>query len=466
MKNPDKYLIHPDLNIDLHGVRFPLEYLYRGLIAVGQPGSGKSAGILMPLITQILKATGRKEEEKACLVVNDPKNELAPFLAKVCEECGRADDLIVLEPGSAFFNPLASPFLSDNETVEKIISFANNTHRNGSRMARGDEMFWSNAQRSLLGALVAITRLISPGGLTFASLHETLENINRIGSSDKVAKWLDKHDVPQPIQRRVSDYLTLPAETTRPCVSTSVGNTLHFWRSEPLAQLTTPAEGRVEINPIKIIDEGGILVIGCSNASFGVSISPLLLSLKEHFFSALLSRNQIDKTTGDEWLPINQSRPVFMVCDEFQSYLTGDSSVGELVALDRLRGFRAGLIAATQNLASVHSVLNGTADATRLLALFANQIYLANTCSYSGAQASWIMGSKRQKRREISDRMSPPLLPIFRRKKVEQNNSNESFSSPRVDLSTLSAMQTGEFWMRLANGQVHHRQAKFEFEKS
>jgi hypothetical protein len=456
----DRYLIHPELTVNLHNLRFPLEYLHRGLLVVGQPGAGKSLGIIMPLIQEILRVTSKNEDTKACLIVADPKNELAPFLTKACAACGRSDDLVILAPGSAFYNPLGSPFFTDNETVEKIISFANNTHRSGSRMSRGDEMFWANAQRSLLGALVAIARVTRTEGLNFASLSQTWDDIHRLGSKDKVGAWLTKRDINDFDLRAIGDYFALP-ETTRACVATSVVNTLHFWRSEPLAQLTTPTKGRLEIDPFEIIDQGKILVIGCSSAAFGVSISPLLLALKEHFFTTLLSRDQIEMTTDDEWVLINQSRPVFFIADEFASYLTPDSSAGELVALDRLRGFHAGYIAATQNVASIHSVLGGTADATRLIALFSNQIYMANTCPYTASQASWIMGSKPQKPTGDCVPMAPPLLAGYREKRVPPKNRDDSFARPRVEAATLSAMKTGEFWARLANGQVVKGKAKF-----
>ena len=44
----DQFLRDPKCLVNLHGIKFPLEYLYRGLIAIGQPGSGKTRCILMP----------------------------------------------------------------------------------------------------------------------------------------------------------------------------------------------------------------------------------------------------------------------------------------------------------------------------------------------------------------------------------------------------------------------------------
>ena len=92
-KTTDEYLIEPELKVSLHGIEFPLEYLYRGLLAVGQPGSGKTRCVLMPLVREILRATGNGVLTKCGLVVADPKNELASFLVDAAKEVGREEDV-------------------------------------------------------------------------------------------------------------------------------------------------------------------------------------------------------------------------------------------------------------------------------------------------------------------------------------------------------------------------------------
>ncbi|MCE0496771.1 MAG: type IV secretory system conjugative DNA transfer family protein [Methylacidiphilales bacterium] len=104
MKTTDPYLISPELVINLHGIQFPLEYLYRHGIVVGQPGSGKTRCLLMPLIRAILETTGTSSEKKAAIILIDPKNELTPFLQSLTKELGREEDLIVFKPGTHGFN--------------------------------------------------------------------------------------------------------------------------------------------------------------------------------------------------------------------------------------------------------------------------------------------------------------------------------------------------------------------------
>jgi type IV secretory pathway TraG/TraD family ATPase VirD4 len=452
----DPYLIEPNVTINLNGTTIPLELLFRGLLVTGQPGVGKTRGILMPIIRQILKATGNAPENKTCLIVSDPKNELTPFLAEACAACGRSDDLVILRPGEANYNPLTSPFMSESEVVEKLILFAAHTNRSASRRAGGDELFWALAQRSLLGAVVAVARATHPKGITFAALGETLDRINRLGALPKVTAWLADYQLPETAIQSIENYLRLPPETTRPCVNVSVQNTIHFWRAEPLAQLTAPAPGVREIDPIEILDQGKILAIACTSAAYGASITPFLTALKEHFFSAILSRDQIEVEGQGVWRLINQQRPILMASDEFQSYVTIDSSAGEVAALDRMRSFRAGLIATTQNLASLHSALGSHADATRLISLFSNQIFMANACPYTASQASWIMGTK-PNRSQTTDRMAPPLMSGYRHAWTRSNTGDEAVRVPRVDSHALASLKTGEYWARWASGKVEHK---------
>jgi type IV secretory pathway TraG/TraD family ATPase VirD4 len=453
----DPYLISPDLLVAINENSFPLELLFRHLLITGQPGSGKSRCVLMPLLRSIMQVTGNNVDRKAAFVVFDPKNELTPYMQLLAEEIGRLDDLIMLRPGKAYYNPLSNPFLTEAEMVEKIVLYASNTNRGGGRGE--NEAFWANAQRSLLSAVVAVCRA-QYSELTYHVLNEVFDKINRFPSSSSAVDWLDDASIPPVAKQGITEFLRLPGETTRPCVATSVSNMLYAWKAEPLRCLTTPREGVPEIDPFEIVDEGKILIISCATAAYGSSITPLMLALKEHMFTAILSRDQVE-VEGDEGLrPINQERPIFVVGDEFQTYLSANSNAGELIALDRMRSAKAGYLAATQNLASIHSVMDNHAHATRLISLFSNQVHLSNTCPYTSNHIATLMGTKTKKVVQYSQetRMAPPLL-VGREAYRKRNAKNRSGivipqQVPKVDAATLARMQTGEYWLRLANGKV------------
>jgi hypothetical protein len=462
MKSTDQYLIHPGQVIDLHGQKVPLELLFRGMLITGSPGTGKTRCVLLPLLEAILKTTGTNPDKKSTMVISDPKNELGPHLESILSRIGRADDLIVLQPGRSHYNPLSNPLLSQNEITEKIISWARNTHRSTESRSRGESEFWATAQRSLISSLVSVT-LVIHRTLNFGLLNEVFRRVERFDGAKEAAGWLKEQHVPEPDLRGICDFISLPRDTTRPCVSHSVSTALHFWSHEPLACLTTPCESTPSVDPIDIIHRGKILLVGCTGAQYGTSITPLLLSVKEHFYSALLARDQIEVLENEDWKPINQSRPVLLVNDEFQSYISNDSSTGEMVAADRLRGFNAGLICATQNLSSLVSVLGDIHHANRLIGLLSNQLFLSNICQLTGSHAEHLLGKKKIKeyQRDCSSQIAPPTL--FRQAKPPRKRSTKmteyTREVPRVDADALARLKTGQYWVRWADGRVYKETA-------
>lgn len=444
----DPYLISPNRTIQLHGIEFPAEYLFRHLLITGAPGSGKTRLILLPLIEQILTSFGSAPDEKAAMIFADPKGELQSLLKPLLQRCSRENDLVVLGPEQAFYNPLSNPFLTQAEIVEQLVQWA----KQSSRSARGDSMaqesmYWENAMRHLLSALVAIARLNSQvsGVLTLGDVVRIHDSATHINSKHAAVEWLAGFKFqPSPDTRRaINEYGMLP-DATRACVQTSVSNVIYPWTLEPLKSLVAPNANRIEVDPLDIIDQGKVLLISCSGPAYGTSITPLLAALKEHFFASILSRSEISVVEGGTSRLINQTRPVFFVADEFQSYMSTSSTTGEVAALDRLRCFRCGYIAATQNLSSIYSTLNSEMHGRRLLALFSNQLFLNNidltTADYAFATLNPTLG--------IFDDPIPPLPPALLKGRPPVPK--------RYSPGALTTLQTGEFWLRLANGRIHH----------
>jgi len=452
-KQEDPYLIFPDKQISISGIKFPLEYLFRGLLVTGLPGSGKTRCILLPLLSEILRVTGIDQATKAGMFIADPKNELAEHIQTLLKGTEREKDLIVLRPGSAYYNPLSSPFLTPPETVEKIISFGSNRDRSSSRPG-SDDLFWFSAMRGLLSATLALARALCPPEeeIHFGALNNAFNRIIKFSSFSDARQWLigKKIRLSAVDMASLESYLDLPDLSTKPCVTSSVQNLIYFWGQNPLKELVQPKADIPNIDPLDVIDSGKIVVVGCSSAAYGGSITPLLLALKEHLFAGLLSRDVLEVTENDSWRPINQVRPVFVIADEFQAYVSPDASTGEVQALDRLRGFKAGYIAATQNLASVHSVFSNGANAAKLIALFANQIFLANICHNTAQHAEFIMGLKAAGEENESTCIAPPLLLKPGRYKPRSQNNN----TPKLRASDLALLKTGEFWIRIANGKT------------
>lgn len=123
--------------------------------------------------------------------------------------------------------------------------------------------------------------------------------------------------------------------------------------------------------------------------------------------------------------------------------MSNSHSSGEIAALDRLRGFRCGYIAASQNLSSIYSVLNGDMHGRRLLALFSNQLFMNNIDLTTSDYAFSMLCQNLS----IFDDPYVPLPPALRQ--------NLPPRSSRYTPGALATLKTGEFWLRLASGAIH-----------
>ena len=141
-----------------------------------------------------------------------------------------------------------------------------------------------------------------------------------------------------------------------------------------------------------------------------------------------------------------------------QRSISSNLDAGEFVALDRMRSNRAGYLACTQNLASIHSVMQNHAHASRLISLFSNQVHMSNTCVYTSDHVATLMGTKTKRTVQYSNErpLAPPLL-LGRetyRKRKKQNGVIVPHQAPRVNAADLARLPTGQFWFRLASGRV------------
>jgi len=104
--------MNPDADhLNLHGLKFPRTWLYSHLLVTGSTGTGKTNGILKPLIRQILAADPHSPAARPALVVFDIKGDLLPIVQEALARCGRTNDLVTVGVGKteAVFNPLGDP---------------------------------------------------------------------------------------------------------------------------------------------------------------------------------------------------------------------------------------------------------------------------------------------------------------------------------------------------------------------
>ena len=448
--------------INLHGMKFPKSFLWRHVLLSGNSGSGKTHGILKPLIAQLLAADIHSPELRAGMVLFDVKGDLKPIVEAALVRCGRRNDLIVvgLGEGEATFNPLADASLSPAQIAQQLILAASLSGQEASQRAKGEELFWATARTDVLTSLIELTQTTLRG----ASIQTlTLAHLQRarglLSSSDLELKKFISGVVGQLSEasaNALKEWARLP-DTTRGCVTASVGNVLAPWAREPLSRLINPDEKRPLLNLSDVFQYGKVVVINVAQTEHAEELWPACLMLKQALFKLALTRAR---------LPINQERLVAIVIDEATRLISAHSHLSsEHIALEAARSNRVAFILAAQNLSGLTAV-NGDVLTDKLAALCGNQIFLANSCPATLRLAQRCFGDHIVLRRHKTLEPTLPAPQLFPEEEPDEQPASQvtlvPVEVPLISAATLARLPAGAARAKLADGSVHQFQCTFD----
>ena len=149
---------------------------------IGSPGSYKTTSLVLPNIFHIPYAY-KNLNEKADLIITDPKSEVFSLTANYLETCGydvHVLDFINLKYGENL-NPI-NYISSDKELMEIAEGYVSSVSSSkGEKHIRGDA-FWDDSESQLLGALIGYVKHVyrNDGSM------QTFSNVARILSSEDV----------------------------------------------------------------------------------------------------------------------------------------------------------------------------------------------------------------------------------------------------------------------------------------
>ena len=470
--SPHSHLIHKnslpmkpntDPNfIHLQGIHFPRESLYQHLLVTGSTGTGKSHGILKPLIRQILAAEKESPELRPAMVVFDIKGDLLPIVKAALSQCGRQKDLIVVGIGDneAVFNPLAEGVLTPTQIAQQLTLAASISGQEASQRTKTEELFWSAARADVLTSLIELTQVSlrdsSMGSLSLEHLQRARGLLSQ--SQTKLLNWVSMvaAEISEASGNALQEWAHLP-ESTRGCITSSVGNVLAPWTREPLCKLVNPDPKRPLLKLRDVVQHGKVVVINAAQTEHAEDLFPGCVMLKQALFRLALSRSR---------QPVNQDRMVVIVIDEATRLISPHNHLSsEHIALEMARSNKVAFILAAQNLSGL-TAISGDTLTDKLAALCGNQIFLANNCPATLRLAQRCFGDHliyRRHRTLVPTLPAPQLFPDI--KSEEQQSAQVTLvpvEVPIITAATLSRMPTGAARAKLVNGSVHRFQCTFD----
>ena len=360
------------------------------VLAIGATGSGKTASVVVTVLDALLRYRLHNGKAASVLVV-DPKNELSARVHATLRELGELDRLVVIDGGGPpieFFS--AESPLTPSERLAKLEVFL------PARNDGGDNAYWRSLGMALLRDLVqlddAFAQSSAKQGLQMRIFHEiALELGSATGPASfwsdvrsvmayarlsgrhlvKVNRLIEKHcgsvglDLGT-IARALAAY-SGDRELIQQFnfVLMSACDTLGALMADPETKALVdfdvrPSGAQQRTNVRKLVEEGKVILFA-PEVRAGHRLAAQ--ALKTKFFEAVFGR-------------ADQERPIGIVIDEAQRFVTHDPESGEQSFLDRCRAFRCMVLLATQSLASLRYELGNLSSGQAAL-----EIILANTPS-------------------------------------------------------------------------------------
>jgi hypothetical protein len=314
--------------------RLPERGLFGNLVAFGGIGSGKTAGVLYPLLRQFLEFRCHDPGRKIGGLIMDYKGDFAQRTAALAATVEREADLVLIRPGGTVrWNPIHQPTLMPQVLAGRLLAiYQNITGDPGT----GDHAWITQ------GVLWLLTHAI--GMLREAHGYVTLADVNRLLGEIGSGEVKDVREVLQTLQaaraarpepseahwRYHTQYFAKdwPADDHRTraiILSAAKSVTRLFDVPEIAATFCPPADAITFPGFEAMLDDGRLVVLDMPDAQYGVLTTAIGMLLKLEFQRAALHR--VARAAHDPH--VNTQRNLCFVCDEYQHFVSVGGSTGE-----------------------------------------------------------------------------------------------------------------------------------------
>jgi hypothetical protein len=411
--------------------------LTRHIIAFGSTGSGKTTGVINPLLQQVIRWKATDPDSRVGLLVLDPKGDDSSHRVEAyARAAGRERDLVTLSAESSAWYDL----LGGLEHIDLVEKYARRL-LSGTRDMGQENAYWTETRNGLVET--ALILLLANGApVHFADAISFMQ-----------AWWFSSDTtVLEPKLAFVRSVLadsSLTSETRRRLElallevtnwSNLDGKTKEIHKSclsNALRPLLSCAAGNL-FKPkqvpflAKSVLEGKILVVSLDAISHPALARLLFRVIRRDFYSAVQSR---------PLAPYGEGRLCGLIADELPLSVMLD----DVEALSVIRAKGGFVVAASQSIAGLDEVL-GSRGRDALLANFNSVFFLASRETALDAYAFLTLGTQRQRLRSARTGEGGDLQIEGQPKVLVQE--------PVCPLGTLARLRQHQAFAKLADGTV------------
>ena len=353
----------------------PESGIFQNFLITGTTGTGKTASVMYPLTKQILLYGANDPSKKAGMLILDVKGNYYQQVLAYAKECGREKDVILISMDSecdTYYNPVYKPGMEPIDLAKRSQAVMELNSRGVSK--GGDSQFWDGKAMLMMAECI---RLLNGAKqyFTLADIHKVLSNEMYLREMlDKYDIEFDKGNITQFNHDQTKTYFhgefqggrdggaTRVAETIKSCLQLITG---FFVSSEKINEKFCPPKRKLNFTGFsEVINEGKIVVMGINVFEYPQVAQTIAAFLKSDFEQEVLKRTASSN--------LNRTRPVFLICDEAQNFVTSEEAAFCGVS----RESRCCTILATQSYSSLQMALGNQSASNTLQQNLVNKIWL------------------------------------------------------------------------------------------
>jgi len=390
--------------ISLGPLQLEIADLFQHLAVFGQTGSGKTRYVLLPLLKEVLALHADNPERRAGAIIFDVKGDMTGHVIRVMAAAGRLDELIVIgRGGNAWFDPFSQIESDSRRVAESLIEIVESASPSGGRGE--NEAFWRENLRRFIQVSAVVARAACSGRMGgvggLAAAMDQLARMRTCGneSEQDAASSSGLAEVLSMLRRHADSGLIEPdqasmargylehevTEIPERTFATIANYALSFvscLRDSDLAAIWGPGPRlRWRLVPEEIFDHGRVVLVSLSRIHFGPMATVFRNLIKSAFQEAALRRTAILRFDGMRYRPLNQTRPVIFLADEFGSLVTpGTGDSGDAFFLDKAREVKVACLLGMQGISALNARFLYSSRSTHLLNNAVTKVFLATDC--------------------------------------------------------------------------------------
>lgn len=372
------------------------KHLFQNILITGATGMGKTTCTMYPFLKQIMGYRAFNPDEKAGMLILDVKGNFYMQVVEYAKLAGREKDLVIISPnGEYYYNPLHKPDMDALDLAQRCQHVTE--VMSGGKGNMKNDRFWDNKAIGMFSMIIKLLRAINNGYITMWDIHKVVSNEKYAhGLVDKYANMIaegkievDRFEAEAVINYFTGEFRNKEEGGTIPTIKTCVTEiTEAFANSPALAKNFCPDLKDLNFSGFDdVINSGKIIVLAMNIAKYP-QLSKIISAYSKLDFQAEVLKRAEPGTS------LNTVRPVFMMCDEYQEYVT--SNDGEFMGLSRES--KCGTIVSSQSFSSIKEKITSDDSFNVLIQNIANKIWLRTDDSLTVKKAQELTGKHEVKK--------------------------------------------------------------------